>query len=304
MMRHSLLARQIKKSFGADVPAECLPFLDAVDDAYRRFDDDREMLERSLELSSHELLQANADLEATLDSTRRLQEQVQRTQTMSAVGQLAAGVAHEINNPLCVILGFAQTMQRRASADHRDAEAIGHIAREALRCRNLVHDLLTFSRVGAPERQPMCLNAAVDGSLSLVQAYARTRHVEVRAALETPPPAILGQPNQIQQVVINLATNGIDAMPQGGVLTIATLRHEGAVLLSVRDTGGGIPPEVLPRIFEPFFTTKDPGRGTGLGLSMAYEIAVRHGGTIDVSSRPGQTELRVRFEEHVGVAVG
>jgi two-component system, NtrC family, sensor kinase len=293
---HSLLARQLKKCFGQpSVPAEWGSFLQMIDMAYRQFDDDRAMLERSLELSSHELLQANAELQATLESTRRLQAQVVRAEKMSAVGQLAAGVAHEINNPLSVILGFAQAMVRRSTPGDRDSGPMRHIEREAIRCKNLVQDLLTFSRVAKPELVPMCLNEAVRGSLSLVHAQARTRQVEVKVVLSDDLPPMLGQANQVQQVVINLATNALDAMSKGGILTVTTEVDEGWIRLRVLDTGVGIPADVIPRIFEPFFTTKPVGQGTGLGLSLAYEITIRHAGMIDVRSRPGDTEFNVRF---------
>jgi two-component system, NtrC family, sensor kinase len=296
MPRHSLLVRQLKKHFPeGEPPPGCQEFLEAVDQAYRQFDDDRAMLERSLDLSSEELVQANAELHATLESTERLQAQALRAEKMSAVGQLAAGVAHEINNPLAVILGFAQAMARHVRPDDRNAAAIKNIEREAIRCKNLVGDLLTFSRVATPTRVPMCLNEAVRGALTLVEAQARTRGIEVGTFLADGLPPMSGQATQLQQVIINLATNALDALRSGGTVTIATDTHDRGLRLRVRDEGDGIPPEVLAHIFEPFFTTKPVGQGTGLGLSMVYEIVSRHGGTIDVNSRPGDTEFTVWF---------
>ena len=275
MPKHSLLARQLKKVFpeGA-APEECAQFLEAVDQAYRQFDDDRAMLERSLELSSNELVHANAELHATLASTERLQAQALRAEKMSAVGQLAAGVAHEINNPLSVILGFAQAMARHVRPDERNAAAIKNIEREAIRCKNLVQDLLTFSRVATPTRTPMCLNHAVRGALTLIQAQARTRGIEVRTCLGEGLPPMSGQATQLQQVIINLATNALDALRNGGVVLISTDAYASGLRLRVCDDGDGIPPNVLPHIFEPFFTTKPVGQGTGLGLSMVYENRV------------------------------
>jgi two-component system, NtrC family, sensor kinase len=296
MARHSLLARQLKKHFpSGEAPDGCERFLDAVDQAYRQFDDDRAMLERSLDLSSDELVQANAELHATLASTERLQAQALRAEKMSAVGQLAAGVAHEINNPLSVILGFSQAMARHVRPDDRNAGAIRNIEREAIRCKNLVQDLLTFSRVAAPTRTPTCLNEAVRGALTLVEAQARTRGIEVHVALAPDLPQVSGQATQLQQVIINLATNALDALRNRGAVIIATDSHEGGLRVRVRDDGDGIPADALPHIFEPFFTTKPVGQGTGLGLSMVYEIVSRHGGTIDVHSRPGETEFTVWF---------
>jgi signal transduction histidine kinase len=173
------------------------------------------------------------------------------------------------------------------------------IEKEALRCKNLVQDLLTFSRTSRLDREPMDLNHAIDVSLSLVNAQARVCHIEVRRALAPNLPHLLGNMNQIQQVIVNLATNAFDAMGEQGVLTVQTeLLQEGAlswIVLKVIDTGEGIPTEILPRVFDPFFTTKPVGKGTGLGLSLIHEIIKRHSGTIDVVSRPGRTEFCIRL---------
>lgn len=225
---------------------------------------------------------------------------IRRSEKMSAVGQLAAGVAHEINNPLGVILGYAQALTRRlASPEDPSAVPLKSIEKEALRCKGLVQDLLTFSRVSKVEKEPSDLNKIVTAALSLVSAQARMGQVTVESHLTDGLPLFLGNPNQIQQIIINLATNAIDAMQNNGTLTIATnLQTDGPltwVCLRVRDTGSGIPPDLLSKIFEPFFTTKPVGKGTGLGLSLVHEIIGKHSGTINVESRPGSTEFTVKF---------
>jgi signal transduction histidine kinase/HAMP domain-containing protein len=234
----------------------------------------------------------------------KLQERLLQTEKMAAVGQLAAGVSHEINNPLGVILGFAQGLCRRLEPNHPMEVPLKSIEREAMRCKDLVQDLLTFSRSSHVEREPMDINVAVDGALSLIQAQARMEHAEVRMVLAEGLPKIYGSKNQIQQIIINLAKNALDAMPKGGAVTVGTALEEGPdgswVRLTVRDEGDGIPAEVLPHIFEPFFTTKPVGKGTGLGLSLVYEIVKKHSGLLDVKSRPGLTEFSIKLPVRTG----
>jgi PAS domain S-box-containing protein len=236
-----------------------------------------------------------------MDTTARkkLEAAVRQSEKMSAVGQLAAGVAHEINNPLGVILGFAQALVRRLQTNDPLEMPLKSIEKEAIRCKNLVQDLLTFSRTSKTEREPIELNRAVEGALSLVSAQARVARIDVKKELASGLPRILGNLNQIQQVIINLSNNALDAMTSAGVLTLKTdyLREGGLswVRLTVMDTGLGIPPEIRSRIFDPFFTTKPVGKGTGLGLSLVHEIIQRHSGTIEVESQPGRTEFLVKF---------
>jgi PAS domain S-box-containing protein len=235
------------------------------------------------------------------DMTERKQLEMQLLQTgkLSAVGQLAGGVAHEINNPLGVILGFAQGLLRRLPPGDAFEMPLKAVEREAIRCKNLVQDLLTFSRTSSVDREPMDLNQAIEGALSLVMAQARLGQIQVQKKLAVELPRILGHPNQVQQIIINLANNALDAMGKQGTLTLRTEFQKTAprswVCLYVADTGSGIPPEVLPRIFEPFFTTKPVGQGTGLGLGLVHEIVQKHSGTIDVQSRPGFTEFCIKF---------
>ncbi|MBI4395505.1 MAG: PAS domain S-box protein [Elusimicrobia bacterium] len=235
---------------------------------------------------------------------KKLQERLLQSEKMAAVGQLAAGVSHEINNPLGVILGFAQGLVRRLSSGDPLELPLKSIEREATRCKNLVQDLLTFSRTTHAEREPMDLNVAVEGAISLIQAQARMDKTDVRRDLSESIPRILGNKNQLQQVVINLANNALDAMPKGGVLSVKTEliedRPHSWVCLKVADNGFGIAPEIMPRIFDPFFTTKPVGKGTGLGLSLVYEIIKKHSGTIEVQSRPGLTEFIIKFPARTG----
>jgi PAS domain S-box-containing protein len=234
-----------------------------------------------------------------LSDRKRLELTLLQSEKMSAVGQLAAGVAHEINNPLGIILGFAQSVVKRLkSEDDPLALPLRTIEREAVRCKNLVQNLLVFSRTSKNEKlEEIDLNAVLEGALSLVSAQTKTRNVELVRELGAGLPKIHANQIQLQQVLINLSNNAVDAMPKGGSLTVRTalsVRQPGYVEIQVRDTGDGIPKEVQKKIFEPFFTTKEVGKGTGLGLSLVYEIVQKHGGTIKLESEEGKgTEFTV-----------
>jgi PAS domain S-box-containing protein len=235
---------------------------------------------------------------------RQLEARMRQSEKLSAVGQLAAGVAHEINNPLGVILGFAQGMSRQLAPGDDYELPVRSIEREALRCKSLVQSLLTFARTSQPDRGPLAVNPAVEQALALLLPQARMAGVAVKAELAEGLPPVLGNKNQLEQVVLNLAKNAIDAMPGGGTLTLSTELCGAAphswVCLRFVDDGGGIPADVLPRIFDPFFTTKPVGQGTGLGLSLVNEIVQKHSGELSVESRPGRTAFTVKLPARTG----
>jgi PAS domain S-box-containing protein len=234
-----------------------------------------------------------------LTEQKQMERRTLISEKMVAVGQLAAGVAHEINNPLGVIMGFAQGVCRRLQPGDPLELPLKSIEREAIRCKNLTQDLLVFSRLGSEEKTPLNLNEAIKASLSLIRAQTKVGRSTITTEFAENLPPIQANQNQMQQVIINLANNALDAMPQGGELTIRTEvlkeRSLSWACIKVSDTGQGIPPDVLPRIFEPFFTTKPIGKGTGLGLSLIFEIVTKHAGFIDVQSQPGKTEFTVKF---------
>lgn len=232
-----------------------------------------------------------------ISERKRMEEAVFQSEKLSAVGRLAAGVAHELNNPLSTILGYIQDITE--SLPEGEESPFRSVEREALRCRRLVGELLTFSRASQGESEDVDPAEVIRDSVALIQTKARLCRVEVKSALAPDLPAVRGNRNQLQQALVNLAANALDAMPDGGTLALSADRlaePEGDwLLLRVADTGSGIPGEVLPHIFEPFFTTKPVGQGTGLGLALVHEIVQKHGGTIDVLSRPGATEFRLRL---------
>jgi two-component system, NtrC family, sensor kinase len=239
-----------------------------------------------------------------LEQLELSQKRLHQSEKLSAIGQLASGVAHEINNPLGVILGFSESSLRRVKPGDVLEVPLQSIQREALRCKNLVHDLLTFSRTSKVETEPLAFNKALEGALSLIMAKSKMTQVTVKTELAADLPVCSGNANQIQQVIINLATNAIDAMTNRGTLTIKTeLLKEGPlswIHLTVSDTGSGIPPAALAHIFEPFYTTKAQGQGTGLGLALVQEIVRKHSGLINVQSRPGHTVFSVKFPVRTG----
>lgn len=249
-------------------------------------------LESKVDERTAQLGKANDELKKDLAERERLQASILQSEKMSAVGQLTAGVAHEMNNPLGIILGFAQSVTRKMKEGDPLELPLRTIEREAVRCKNLVQNLLVFSRTSkSEERTPLDLNGAAEGALSLIAAQARTRGVELALELGAGLPKVRASSSQLQQILINLAGNAMDAMAKGGKLTIATSlsgRRPGYVEIRVRDTGHGIPKEIQKRIFDPFFTTKGVGKGTGLGLSLVYEIVQKHGGTIELESEPGK----------------
>lgn len=244
--------------------------------------------------AEEEVRRLNAELEERVrkrtEELERAQDSLVQSEKMSAVGQLAAGVAHEINNPLGIILGFAQGLVKRIKEGDPAALPLRSIEREALRSKNLVQSLLVFSRSSRNEqREEADLDEIIEGAMPLVEARAKAVGVEL--ALQRSPVPLRGpvNRNQLQQIIVNLANNAMDAMPKGGKITVRTAPSEaGLAVITVRDTGAGIPREIRSRIFEPFFTTKEAGKGTGLGLSLVYEIVKKHGGSIGVESREGE----------------
>jgi signal transduction histidine kinase/CheY-like chemotaxis protein len=216
----------------------------------------------------------------------RLREQLERSQRLNGLGQLAGGVAHDFNNLLAVIGGYARMLDKRLADNPELRAQAGEIVAAADRGAELTRQMLVFSRGSAPEAQASDLNRAIEGSETLLRRAAGDL-VELRLILaRDAPPVGIGR-GRIEQILLNLTLNARDAMPGGGKLTIRTDVLDAAVRLTVTDTGEGMPEEVRAHAFDPFFTTKAEGEGTGLGLSVVYGIVDRAGGRIDLDSTPG-----------------
>lgn len=234
------------------------------------------------------------DITARVNANRA----VARTEKLAAVGRLAAGVVHEINNPLATIAACAEALESRvgegvygAGADVEDLrEYLQLIRGEAFRCKQITNGLLDFSRARAAEHAPVNVSEVVESAARLLLHQKRGAAIRIEVELADELPLVSGDMGQLQQAVIILSENAIDAMPEGGTLTLHTALDEedGAVVVEVRDTGQGIAPEIRERIFDPFFTTKEIGRGTGLGLAVCYGIVTEHGGRIAVDSTVGR----------------
>lgn len=232
------------------------------------------------------------------DITTRVEsiQAIARAEKLAAVGRLAAGVVHEINNPLATIAACAESLENRLkegafkeSPELEDfQEYLSLIRDEAFRCKNITNSLLDFSRARSSNRVPLDVNSIIKSSLKLLEHQKRRENISIQLELEKSLPFIKADEGQIQQCIIALATNAIDAMPNGGILTFRTFTKSNKVFIEVQDTGHGISSENLPKIFEPFFTTKEIGKGTGLGLAVCYGIVAEHQGKLTVRSKPGE----------------
>jgi len=233
------------------------------------------------------------EMERRVAERARLQAELARGAQLASVGALAAGVAHEINNPLTTILGYANLLLEDKPEGHADREALALVADEARRVQGIVRTLLDHARVetGPARREPLEVNVLCERTAALLAPTLKKRRVtlalDLGDAAALPRPA--GDPRRLEQVFVNLGQNAAQAMEAGGSLTIRTrAAARGGVAVEFQDTGPGIPPEVLGQIFEPFFTTKGPGVGTGLGLAISHQIALDHGGRIEVESEVGR----------------
>jgi two-component system NtrC family sensor kinase len=220
---------------------------------------------------------------------------IARAEKLAAVGRLAAGVVHEINNPLATISACAESLEARVNDGEFDGspgledlrEYLGLIRSEAFRCKSITMGLLDFSRTRTSDHVTINLSDVIQSAVRLLSHQKRHAAIAFKVDLADDLQPVSGDPGQLQQAVIALATNALDAMGDSGVLTIVGRNDDENVVVEVSDTGVGILPENLPKIFEPFFTTKEIGRGTGLGLAVCYGILTEHGGTLDVQSTVG-----------------
>jgi two-component system NtrC family sensor kinase len=232
------------------------------------------------------MAEAIAEREMKLEEATR--RQISRSEKLASIGRLAAGIAHEINNPLTGVLMFAHLLQEKGGRDGEDARDLEVIVRETERVRGIVRSLLDFARQSAPSKELLDMNRVVQDTVKLVRKQAERGKVVIDERLDGGLPPVLGDRNQLAQVFVNLALNAIEAMPAGGLLTVSTGARDGRVVIVFSDTGCGIKAEDLDRVFDPFFTTKPPGEGTGLGLSVSYGTVEQHGGDLTVQSREGE----------------
>lgn len=230
---------------------------------------------------------------AVEENNKKLEMQLQHSERLAFVGELSAGIAHELNEPLGRILGFAQLVKKNGSLTEQQDTDIDRIIKASLYTREIIKKLMLFSRQMPRQINAVNLNTIVQSILYFIDIRFQSRGIKIVERLDQHLPVIEADSVQISQVLVNLITNAIHAMAGGGKITIATKRKQNQVSLVVSDTGSGMSNEVKRKIFEPFYTTKPVGQGTGLGLSVVQGIVEEHKGKILVSSNPGKGS---RFE--------
>lgn len=248
--------------------------------------------ERLLETVAHEISLIIEERE-TSKYKAMLQEQLRHSDRLATIGQLAAGVAHELNEPLGSILGFAQLIKKAGDLPNQSEEDIDRIVNASLHAREIVKRLLIFARQMPGKTDKVDLTKIVKEGLFFIESRIAKENIELELILAENLPVIAADPTQLHQVLVNLVVNALQSMDGDGKLAISTQFDEKNISLIIEDTGVGISKEMLPQIFNPFFTTKDVGQGTGLGLSVVHGIVTSHGGDIKVTSEVG---IGSRFE--------
>ncbi|HMX00857.1 MAG TPA: ATP-binding protein [Cyclobacteriaceae bacterium] len=230
------------------------------------------------------------------DDKRKLQIQLQHAERLAFVGELSAGIAHELNEPLGRVLGFAQLIKKAGSLNEQQAEDLERIIKASLYSREIIKKLMIFSRQMPQQVARVNLNTVVENILYFIDVRFQGRNIRITKSLDPSLPVILADEVQMSQVLVNLITNAVFAMPRGGIIKIVTKVKGQSVALIVKDTGSGMTPEIRKKIFEPFFTTKPVGQGTGLGLSVVHGIVDSHKGQILVNTTPGKgTSFEIRL---------
>jgi len=241
-----------------------------------------------------DLRETTVEVQRREQELRDKQEQLVQAGKLATLGELTAGVAHELNNPLnntSLFVGNAIDRLELGGTDNgRIVTELRHAMQQVRKATEIISHLRTFGRAAPVSREPISLRQVIERALSLMQAQLRVREVEVTVDLGVAEPVVVGNAIQLEQVFINLLTNARDAVADSPrkAIGISAAVGPAAVEIAVADTGHGIPPELEQRIFDPFFTTKEVGKGMGLGLSITYGIIKEHGGTISVVSAPGE----------------
>jgi two-component system, NtrC family, sensor kinase len=233
---------------------------------------------------------SHAELQKTVETLKATQAQLIQSEKLSAVGEFVGGVAHELNNPLTSVIGFAELL-KEANLHPKHQSYLHYIVKSTERCHKIVQGLLSFARQHPPERRLVNVNEMVEGVLDILAYELRTSNIEVQREFQKDLPRLMGDSHQLQQVVLNILNNArqaIEAHQPSGRVRLTTESSAEMIRLIIDDNGPGIPKQTLPKIFDPFFTTKPVGKGTGLGLSLCYGIIHEHGGTITAHSESGK----------------
>lgn len=288
---HAIAEGDFNQSVGADQPGE----LGVLAEAFNRMLESLRQMRTDLEEWGNTLEQK---VKVRTDELVTMQARVAQSERLASLGMLAAGVAHEINNPLGGILALTSLAVEDTEESDPRRENLCEVLRQTERCRDIVKSLLEFSRQSKPGTDSVDINETVSDTLALIGNQSIFFNIDVVLQCEDDLPRIMADRTQIQQVFMNLFVNAAQAMNEHGQVTIRTAhaKHDGHVEVSITDSGHGISAEHISHIFDPFFTTKESGQGTGLGLSIAYGIVTKYGGTIAVDSKIGQgTTFTMRF---------
>jgi two-component system NtrC family sensor kinase len=246
-----------------------------------------------LKAANKELVDWGTTLEKKVaERTKELVEMQARliqSEKLASLGKLAAGIAHEINNPLGGVLIYTHLLLEDTDKDSGQYENLKKIVKETTRCKDIVKGLLEFSRPKEPEMVPTDIHEAINRALAIFEPQALFQNIQVQKEFSEVP-RIIADSSQLQQVFTNIIANAAEAMAGSGILTIRTSleKQTGRIKIELSDTGHGIKPENMTRLFEPFFTTKEVGKGTGLGLAISYGIVQKHQGSIEVRSEIGK----------------
>lgn len=241
-------------------------------------------------------------LQKRMDDIQTIQDRMLQSQKLESIGQLAAGVAHELNTPIGIILGYTQLMLQDFATDSEYHEWLVVQEKHLRICKRIVSDLLRFSRTTETDKKPVCLNELLDQVVAVVEHTLGLDKITVTRQFDRNLPLVFGDQEKLQQVFLNLLNNAHDAIGSDGTVSVATQFdvEKTEAVVSVADTGTGIPEDVLPRIFDPFFTTKPVGKGTGLGLSVTFGIIRDHGGYIEVGSHTAAMKSGIHSERRKG----
>ena len=254
------------------------------------------MMLTRLETNKKELKAHIASLESANLEIKKAQEEIIKSEKLASVGRLAAGLAHEIGNPIGIILGYIDLLKRGKLDSDESTDALDRIESEITRINHIIRQLLDFSRPASGEKEKSRVHTLLTDTLDMLDPQPMMSHISVEKKFEASQDAVWVDPNQLKQVFLNIIMNAADAMAQEDddeqtrpdrILTIQTKNTGKNIHLDFKDSGPGIPEQELPHIFDPFFTTKEPGKGTGLGLSVAYRIIDELGGSIEAKSAPG-----------------
>lgn len=252
--------------------------------------DELGQLGRAFNQMTKNLRNSHSELQKTVETLSATQAQLIQSEKLSAVGEFVAGVAHELNNPLTSVIGFAELL-KDANLQGKHQSYLQYICKSTERCHKIVQGLLSFARQHPPERVLLDVNVMVEGVLELLAYEMRTSNIQIEREFQAGLPKLLGDSHQLQQVVLNILNNGrqaIEAHQPSGTIRVTTESSDEKIRIVFEDDGPGIKPENVAKIFDPFFTTKPVGKGTGLGLSLCYGIVREHGGTISAHSEPGR----------------